>query len=71
MASGFAAPRNASIYYAYPRPLTIPCFFKNSESATCGFNIELYDTVRDMRQNVGDGHDSRRTGPRHPSAGQK
>ena len=58
MASGFATPRNAPIYYAYPRtPDHTLVFFKNSESATCGFNIKLYDMVRDMRQNVGDGHD--------------
>ncbi len=28
MASGFAAPRNAPIYYVYPGSLTIPLLFQ-------------------------------------------
>lgn len=54
MAPGIAAPRIAPICYVCPEPLTIPLFFKNNESATCGFNIVLFGMVRDMRPNVGD-----------------
>ena len=72
MASGIAAPRIAPIYYVYPRvPDHTLVFFKNNESATCGFNIVLFGMVRDMRPNVGDGRDLWRTVSRHPSSRHK
>lgn len=72
MAPGIAAPRIAPIYYVCTRaPDHTLVFFINNESATCGFNIVLFGMVRDMRPNVGDEHDSRRTVSRHPSARQK
>lgn len=72
MAPGIAAPRIAPIYYVCPRaPDHTLVFFKNNESATCGFNIVLFGMVQDMRPNVGDEPNSWRTVSRHPSSRQK
>ena len=71
MASGIAAPRIAPIYYVCPRTSDHTLFFKNNESATCGFNIVLFGMVQDMRPNVGDGRDLWRTVSLHTSSRQK
>ena len=43
MASGFAAPRNAPIYYAYPGSLTTPLFFQKQRVRYLRF---YYRTLR-------------------------
>lgn len=72
MASGIDTSRNVPIYYVYPRvPDHTLVFFKNNESATCGFNIVLFGMLRDTRPNVGDGCDLWRAVSLHPSSRQK